>query len=102
MVGLFVILIYISIVNYLPSYLHFLRNRIAYYVFGDESVPLFHLGDLWTSLTHLGSGAVDGGVGKGGEQVGTRAVKVVMATAGTVTSLVDRTANVVATGKLEL
>ena len=111
-VGLFFVLIYISIVNYLPSYLHFLRNRIAYYVFGDESVPLFN--DIWSWIgiggikTGAGMAGVNGGsgVGEEGLMVTTRAVKVVFdrATTAMVTGsdVLDKTVEVVATGRLEL
>ena len=113
-VGLFFVLIYISIVNYLPSYLHFLRNRIAYYVFGDESVPLFNDMWSWIGIGGIKTGAVSmagvnnagSGVGEEGLMVTTRAVKVVFdrATTAMITgsNVLDKTVEVVATGRLEL
>lgn len=41
---LFNVLVYHSVVNYLPSHMTLLRDRMAYYIYGDESVPL-----LWGS-----------------------------------------------------
>jgi hypothetical protein len=91
-VGLFFVLIYISIVNYLPSYLHFLRNRIAYYVFGDESVPLFN--DVWGWISKAGTAAGAGTEGLG-RNVST-AAGVVLGTGTT------KAAEVVVTGRTEL
>ena len=91
-VGLFFVLIYISIVNYLPSYLHFLRNRIAYYVFGDESVPLFN--DVWDWISKAGTTAAAGTEGLG-RNVST-AAGVVLGTGTT------KAVEVVVTGRTEL
>lgn len=72
-ISLFLTLIYISITNYLPSHLYFLRNRFAYYVYGDETVPIFSdafgLGFGWL-------GVLAGMVGWG-KEVGVERVKVV-------------------------
>jgi hypothetical protein len=73
-VGLFFILIYISVVNYLPSHLSFLRNRIAYYVYGDEGASLFW--DLVRAKQGMDAG--HGSVGLGIQTMTTEAVKAII------------------------
>jgi hypothetical protein len=90
-VGLFFVLIYISIVNYLPSYLRFLRNRIAYYVFGDESVPLFN--DVWSWISRAGTRA------EGSRYGSNTTLGLVL---GTGTNVVSKAVEVVVTGRSEL
>lgn len=88
---LFLTLIYISITNYLPSHLLFLRNRFAYYVYGDEAAPI--LGDWVGWLGGLLGAGGSGVVGQAG-QVG----KEVLGGTG-VTGTVTR---VIVTGRPEL
>ena len=87
---LFLTLIYISITNYLPSHLFFLRNRFAYYVYGDESAPIFSDWLAW--FAGLGTGAAEGAGQAGKEVVGSGGA---VGVAGTVT-------RVVVTGRPEL